>query len=69
MNIQYILGLGGASATANGKSVIAPPPTQINKMKYAAGSGAGALRVVRPQTFLENADYHPQDLIFQRIEN
>ena len=41
MNIQYILGLGGASATANGKSLIAPPPTQINKMKYAAGSGAG----------------------------
>ena len=41
MNIQYILGLGGANATANGKSLIAPPPTQINKMKYAAGSGAG----------------------------
>ena len=35
----FTLGSGGGSA--NGKSLIAPPPTQINKMKYAAGSGTG----------------------------
>ena len=29
------------SGSANGKSLIAPPPTAINKLKYAAGSGAG----------------------------
>merc|ERR1719225_1011839 len=29
------------TGSANGKSLIAPPPTAINKVKYAAGSGAG----------------------------
>jgi len=29
------------NGSANGKSLIAPPPTAINKVKYAAGSGAG----------------------------
>jgi len=29
------------NGSANGKNLIAPPPTAINKVKYAAGSGAG----------------------------
>jgi len=29
------------TGSANGKGLIAPPPTAINKVKYAAGSGAG----------------------------
>merc|ERR1719361_2860359 len=29
------------TGSANGKNLIAPPPTAINKVKYAAGSGAG----------------------------
>lgn len=37
INVPYISETG----SANGKSLIAPPPTAINKVKYAAGSGAG----------------------------
>jgi len=29
------------AGSANGKGTVAPPPTAINKVKYAAGSGAG----------------------------
>merc|ERR1711894_665286 len=29
------------TGSANGKGMVAPPPTAINKVKYAAGSGAG----------------------------
>ena len=36
---SFRLKLGTGSA--NGKGLIAPPPTAINKVKYAAGSGAG----------------------------
>ena len=36
-NIILLLGTG----SANGKSMVNPPPTAINKVKYAAGSGAG----------------------------
>ena len=38
LNILILL-LG--SGSANGKSMVNPPPTAINKVKYAAGSGAG----------------------------
>ena len=37
INVSHISETG----SANGKNLIAPPPTAINKVKYAAGSGAG----------------------------